>query len=197
MGLTAKPSKLQWGRHHLDYLGHRVGCGKVAVSEHRVVAMAEYRQPVRRKDLRSFLGSIGYYRCFIPNFAKFSSLLTPATSVKAPGTVRWTPEMLGAFHSLRKSLCDFCVLTVSSVHDVFELHTDASGQGIGSVLNVIRQNSVLPVAFHIRQLRGAEHRYSATELEASAVCEAIKHFSHFLYGASFTVLTDHKPLTSL
>ena len=83
------------------------------------------------------------------------------------------------------------------MHDVFELHTDASGQGIGSVLNVIRQNSVLPVAFHSRQLRGAERRYSATELEALAVCEAIKHFSHFPYGASFTVLTDHKPLTSL
>ena len=45
-GLTAKPSKCQWGRRHLDYLGHRVGCGKVAVPEHRVVAMAEYRQPV-------------------------------------------------------------------------------------------------------------------------------------------------------
>ena len=91
--------------------------------------------------------------------------------------------MLDAFHSLRKSLCDFCVLTVPSVHDVFELHTEASGQGIGSVLNVIRQNSVLPVAFHSRQLKGAERRYSAMKLEVLAVCEAIKHFSHFLYGA--------------
>ena len=40
-------------------------------------------------------------------------------------------------------------------------------------------------------------RYSATELEALAVCESVKHFSHFLYGATFTVLTDHKPLTAL
>ncbi len=37
-GLTAKPSKCQWGRRHLDYLGHRVGGGKVAVPEHRVHA---------------------------------------------------------------------------------------------------------------------------------------------------------------
>ena len=41
-GLTAKPEKCQWGRRHLDYLGHRVGCGKVAVTEHRVEAMANF-----------------------------------------------------------------------------------------------------------------------------------------------------------
>ncbi len=48
-----------------------------------------------------------------------------------------------------------------------------------------------------RQLRGAEKRYSATELEALAVVASIQHFAHFLFGASFTVLTDHNPLTSL
>ena len=52
MGLTAKPLKCQRRRCYLGYLGHRVGCGKVAVPKHRVVALAEYRQPVRRKDLR-------------------------------------------------------------------------------------------------------------------------------------------------
>ena len=43
----------------------------------------------------------------------------------------------------------------------------------------------------------AARRYSATELEALAVIESIKHFYHFLYGRQFTVVTNHKPLTSL
>ena len=33
-GLTAKPSECQWDRRHLDYLSHRIRCGKVAVPEH-------------------------------------------------------------------------------------------------------------------------------------------------------------------
>ena len=196
-GLTAKPQKCEWGRSYLDYLGHRVGCGKVAVPEHRVAAMANFKQPRTRKDMRSFLGSIGYYRRFIPMFARYSSVLTPSTSVKAPGTVRWTPEMLDAFFKLRESLCSFCILTVPCMNDCYELHTDASGLGIGSVLNVVRKDEVLPVAFYSRQLKGSERRYSATEVEALAVVESVKHFQHFLYGASFKVLTDHKPLTSL
>ncbi len=196
-GLTAKPGKCQWGRCHLDYLGHRVGGGKVAVPWHRVQVMAEFRQPVTKRDLRAFLGSVGYYRRFIPNFAAHSALLTPATSGMAPVTVRWNQEMLGAFDHLRKSLCSHCVLTVPCVSDVFQLHTDASGVGVGCVLNVIRDGVEYPVAFYSRQLRGAEKRYSATELEALAVVASIQHFAHFLFGASFTVLTDHNPLTSL
>ena len=33
--LKTKPSKCQWSRHHLEYLGHKVGCGEVAVPNRR------------------------------------------------------------------------------------------------------------------------------------------------------------------
>ena len=39
-GLMAKPSKCQWGKQYLEFLGHRVGCGKVAVPQHRTEDMA-------------------------------------------------------------------------------------------------------------------------------------------------------------
>ncbi len=103
----------------------------------RVHVMAEFRQPTTKKDLYAFLESIGYYRKFSPRFSDHSALLTPATSGTAPGKVVWSQEMLDAFQSLRKSLCNHCVLTVPSVSDTFQLHTDASRVGVGAVLNVI------------------------------------------------------------
>ena len=42
-----------------------------------------------------------------------------------------------------------------------------------------------------------EQRYSATDLEALALVETVKHFSYYLYGKIFTVFTDHKPLCQL
>ncbi len=133
---------------------------------------------------------------FISYFVDFSALLTPATSAKAPGNVRWSQEMLGAFHHLRKSLCNYCVLTVPCLSDVFQLHTDASRIDIGSVLNVVRDGAEYPVSFYSHQLKGAECHYSVTGLEVLAVMKSMKYFAHFLFGASFTV-TNHRPLTSL
>ena len=105
--------------------------------------------------------------------------------------------MLEAFTSLRNTLSNFCILNVPLSSDQFLLHTDASGLGVGCVLNVCRDGEILPAAFYSCQLRGAEVRYSAMELEALAVLESIKHFLHYLNGRKFTVITDHKPLTSL
>ena len=52
-------------------------------------------------------------------------------------------------------------------------------------------------AFHSRQLRGAEQRYSATELEAFTLVSTIQHFGYYLYGREFVAFTDHKPLCQL
>ena len=73
-GLMAKPSKCEWSMCHVEYLGHIVGSGLVAVPQMRVKAMSEFAQPVSKKDMRAFLGAIGYYRKFNPQFSRFSLL---------------------------------------------------------------------------------------------------------------------------
>ena len=45
-GLTAKPEKCVWGARSLEYLGHKVGLGKVEVPEARVKALKEFKRPV-------------------------------------------------------------------------------------------------------------------------------------------------------
>ena len=74
---------------------------------------------------------------------------------------------------------------------------DASGRGIGGVLNIIIQGQLLPVAFYSRQLRGSEICCSAIELEALTMLETVKHSWHYLYGISFSVVTDHQALCFL
>ena len=55
-GLTANPTKCEWGGCHVLYLGHVVGSGHLAVPEARAKAMQDYILLETKKGLRSFLG---------------------------------------------------------------------------------------------------------------------------------------------
>ena len=195
-GMTLKESKCQFGKEKVEYLGHVIGGGELAVPAHRAAAMAEYIRPVTKKQLRSFLGAAGYYRQFVEGYARLSSVLSPWTSKSAPSVVGWTVEGLEAFDKIKVSLVDVVCLTVPTQEDTFSLHTDASGAGIGATLNVMREGRKRPVAFFSRQLQGAQRNYSATELEGLAMFKSIHYFSHYLYGCRFEVITDHKALVS-
>ncbi len=89
------------------------------------------------------------------------------------------------------------VLFVPVCGDAFVLYTDASGGGVGACLHVLREEDKLPVAFFSRQLRGAEHHYSVTELESLAIVAALIHLEYYLYGVPVKVYTDHKACASL
>ena len=75
-GLTVKLQKCEFGKTKIEYLGHLIGNGELAVPGHRATAMTKFRQPRTKKQLRSFLGAASYYRRFIKDFAKYSSVLT-------------------------------------------------------------------------------------------------------------------------
>ena len=195
-GLTVKLTKCEFGRNKVEYLGHIIGDGELAVPSHRAAAMAEFLQPKTKKQLRSLLGAASYYRRFVKGFASLSSILSPATSKSAPSVVGWTEERLEAFHCIKICLVNVCALTIPSQEDVFVLHTDASGAGIGATLNVVRDGEERPAAYFSRQLQGAQKNYSATELEGLAIFKAVHFFAHFLYGRRFSVVTDHKALVA-
>ncbi len=196
-GLTCKVSKCEFGKRRMLFLGHVVGDGRLCVPEARVIALRQHPRPKTRKQLRAFLGLVGYYRRFIAGFHQWASVLTPHTSVKDMRRLEWTDQMVAAFGELCNVLSDVVCLCVPSSCDIFVLECDASGTGVGAVLSVDREGEKLPVAFFSRQLRGAQCRYSAQELECLAVVESVKHFSYYLYGRRFKLITDHKGLSSL
>jgi len=99
--LTVKPSKCSFGLKHIEYLGHVIGEGKLAVPQHRIKALQDFKQLKTVKDMRAFLGTMSYYRRFIPGFANFSSLLSSSISKKATKVVVWMEEMVEAFHGLK------------------------------------------------------------------------------------------------
>ena len=145
--LTAKPSNSVWGMETIEYLGHRIGKGQVAVPEARTKAITKYQKPQKQSDIRAFLGVTGYYRKFIRNYAFTAQPLSAALRKTEPKEIIWTPEREKAFYTLEKPLCDVCYLTIPTPEDTYIVYTDASYMGIGGVLSVSREGLELPVAF--------------------------------------------------
>ena len=196
-GLTASPKKCIWGGKVVEFLGHSLGEGKVSIPESRVKALRNYSKPRSKRGLRTFLGVVSFYRRYINMLAHHTAALSPATAKSEPSVVVWTVERNVAFRAICKLVCDACALEIPLPQDEFSLVTDASGSGLGAVLQVKRRDGWTAAAFYSRQTKGPERRYSASELEALAVVESVRHFSPYLYGHKFVVFTDHKPLCFL
>ena len=196
-GLTANPEKCRWGGRAIEFLGHWIGGGNMTIPSHKIEVLQNYNKPVTKRGLRAFIGTVSFYRRYIQQLAKYTAILTPMTAKQAPQKLDWTAEGEEAFRYICNFFCNIPVLCIPEVQDIVSIVTDASGRGIGGVLQVERDGDWQPAAYYSRQLRGAENRYSATELEALALVETVAHFGHYLYGKSFKAFTDHKPLEQL
>ena len=90
--LTVKLKKCQFGGAKVHYLGHVIGGRQIHPEEMKVKAVCEYPSPVVKKDVRSFLGLVGYYWRFIPQFSAIAAPLTGLTRKGLPDKVKWTEE---------------------------------------------------------------------------------------------------------
>ncbi len=89
-----------------------MGKGTVAVPEARVKAIRDYKLPVSKADLKSFLGLLSYYRKFIPSFASIAKPLNVLTQ-DTKNVIQWKDGCLASFNKLVSSLCHLSVFTYS------------------------------------------------------------------------------------
>ena len=78
-----------------------------------------------------------------------------------------------------------------------KVHQKTITKGVGCVLSHLIDGVERPIAFYSRTLKPAEKNYSVLDKEALAVICGVKKFHCYLYGRSFIIQCDHKPLEKL
>jgi hypothetical protein len=192
--LKLKLSKCEFGFSSTVYLGHTISEHGVSMDPEKVAAIAKWKPNHIRdvSNVRTFLGMTGYYRRFVPGYSKIAAPLTDL--LKKDVEFKMHEPAVAAFNKLKTAIMSAPVLAYPRWYLPFVLQTDASGLGLGAVLTQFYDEEEHPVAYYSKRFDTHEEKYSATEREALAIVEAIKHFRPYLYGTHFTVVTDHKPL---
>ena len=199
VGLTAKPSKCEVGCQSLQFLGHVIGKGMLQPQCNKITQIRDAKPPCTKKELRSFLGFVGYYRRFIPNFAALASPLTDLTKAKLPNRIEWGDSQEESFKTLKAHLASSPILQLPNCDKPFCLRTDASNAGIGAVLLQDKDETgdKFPVSYASRKLLPREKSYATVEKEALAIVWGIQKYEPYLYGREFVLQTDHQALTYL
>ena len=192
--ITAKPSKTLLGYHEIEFLAHIVGNGKIQPTEDKIEGINKIAPPATKKQVRSFIGTINFYRRFIPHFAEIATPLTDLTTKGRPNKVRWLPEHKDSFDQLKNAITKYPVLRTPDFLKIFYLQTDASNRGIGAVLMQEENNLRFPVMYISKKLNSAEIAYSTIEKECLAIIKSIQKLREYLLGREFIIECDHFPL---
>lgn len=176
------------------FLGHIVTPQGVKPNPDKIDSIKRFPIPRTQKQIKSFLGLLGYYRKFIQDFAKLTKPLTEC--LKKGRKITLDESYVNCFEHCKDILSNDPLLQYPDFSKPFNLTTDASKFAIGAVLSQGPIGTDKPVSYASRTLSETEIKYSTIEKELLAIVWATKHFRP-LYGRKFRIVTDHKPLTWL
>ena len=205
-GLKLKPSKCEVFKTEINYLAHHVSKRGVLPSKKNLEAIAQCLPPDTYTKVKSFVGLVGHYRCFIKGFANIATPLYDLTSGenkdKKSEHLDLPQEAREAFDRLKAACLQAPILVFPDFDKPFLLETDASGKGLGAVLSQKQSDGQYhPIAYASRIMNETEQRYHSNKQEFLALKWAVtEQFHEYLspYGKNrneFVVRTDNNPLT--
>jgi hypothetical protein len=194
-GLTIKASKCQWALERLKCLGYIIEDGKIKPDDAKIEAITSVPTPTTKKQLRSWLGLIGYYRSLIRGHSSLTFNLTELLKKSAPEKLKWGIEHQANFEKLKNALLSQPVLVPPDTSKQYIVQTDASITSLGAILCQIGDDgNEHVIEYASRKLLPREQKYSAIELELLCLVWALKKWEHFVYNTTVLVQTDHSPL---
>ena len=200
-GLKLKPSKCEFFKEQIAYLGHIVSSAGIETDPKKIAAVKLWPRPETITQVRKFLGFTNYYRKFLYHYAHIArplnKLISGDNAKKKRTKVIWDDSCEEAFQKLKESCSNTPCLAYPDYKKEFKLYTDASESGLGAVLAQKKDDGIeRQIAYASRTLSKSERNYDAHKLEFLALKWAVTdRFHKYLYGGSFQVYTDNNPLT--
>ena len=183
--LTVKPSKCDLFKRVVQYVGHVLKGGKLYPSRSKTEALDKWDHTTinTAEKLKGFLGLVGWYQIYIPDFAKHAAPLMEALKGKyqyeapdpnAPknnvnlhakckrvkltpkeAKITWTQAMIDGFTHPNSALSQKISLYLPQPDQPWRIRCDVCNYAVGGALEQRQDDGNWhPVAFYSRKLQG-------------------------------------------
>lgn len=186
-----RKSKCAFRVNRLQFLSHIIIAKGTSLDPEKIAAIEAWPMPQSVKEVRSFLGLLGFYRRFI---SKYAQLIAPLTELLKKGeTFSWGEGEDAAFQALRKALISASVMAYPYFEKPFQIDIDACEIGVGAVLS----QEGHPIAHYSKKMSRVRQKASTYAHELWAVTDSVRKWSHYLLGHPFEIRTHHRSLKNL
>ena len=218
-GIKLRGAKCVFAKQEVRYLGRLVSENGYRPDPEDTIALEKFRTPPNTVgELRSLLGFLGYYRCYVRDFSRKVKPLYELLNMKDSGKkvkgkmkgkagqkydsrekITFEQEHLRILNEMIDYLQSPEVIAFPDFTVPFFINCDASNQGLGAVLYQEQAGVTRVISYASRTLTEAERNYNlhSGKLEFLALKWAVtERFADYLrYGPPFQVFTDNNPLT--
>ena len=202
-GMTLKSTKCHFAKHSVLFLGHEISDNGMRPVTDKVAAISKMKPPQTLKEVRGFLGSINYYRKFLPHLAeKVSPLNDLLKGPKRKGTVKiqWGETQQHAFDTAIADLANAATLGYEDPNLPLIISSDASLHFVGAVLeqHLHRDDTsaTRPLEYFSKKLPDTVALRSTFNRELTGIYFALRFFKHRVRGRALIIRTDHQALVN-
>ncbi|RDX70604.1 Retrovirus-related Pol polyprotein from transposon 17.6, partial [Mucuna pruriens] len=178
-------------------LGPIVSRRGIEVNKSKINMITSLPNPASKREGRSFLGHVGFYRRFIKNFSKIALPLSKL--LQKDVDFNFDQPYIEAFQELKIRLTSTPILQASNWTYPFELMCDASNSALGAVLGqrvkVGQQSHV--IAYASRTMDSAQLNYTTTKKELLVIVFPLDKFRSYLLDFKFIIFSYHSTLRFL
>ena len=168
--LKLKPSKCEFFKTRVTYLGHIVSENGIETDPEKISVVTSWPVPKTFKQVRSFLRFSGFYRRFLKNYAAIARPLNDLSvgisnkkdKRKRAVPFHWGESQQNAFDELKRRLSSAPILAYADYQKPYKVHTDASSSRLSAVLYQTQDNVDRVNAYASRSLRPSERKYPPT-----------------------------------
>ena len=168
--LRVKPSKCEFFKTSVTYLGHMMSDKGISTDPERISTVKDWPVTHDLKSMRQLLGFTGFYHKFVENYTRIiqslNLLLQGHGLIKSPRRIKKPPNLLhlgfGAMPNKSK-LISPPVLAYADYALPFIVHTDTSALGRGAVLYQKQDGLERVIANASRNLKPTEKKISTSQ----------------------------------